>query len=303
MSWFWLAVLSAVFTSIVAIVDKIVVERYLRDRWSFPFFIAAFLGLYAVGLLAIRGALGLFRLPPAPVLAVALLPGVLHYLSSVLYTRTLLLTDAATVAAITQTTPLFAVIWGWIFFGELFGPLNYLGIILSVVCSALLSGEQSPHTRRALNPVLLMTLASAMARSLGDLFVKVTLGGQDYWNTFALSRVALLPITVLLLLNRDHRRLIFRALRTQGPKLLPGMAALELLAIVPLVLSTIAYARGPLGPVSTIRYTTPLLVLGLTALANWMRPQFVPDDSGQRSLFYRVALTVGILAGVALIGV
>jgi drug/metabolite transporter (DMT)-like permease len=303
MSWFWLAVLSAVFTSIVAIVDKIVVERYLRDRWSFPFFIAAFLGLYAIGLLAIRGALGLFRLPPAPVLAVALLPGVLHYLSSVLYTRTLLLTDAATVAAITQTTPLFAVIWGWIFFGELFGPLNYLGIVLSVVCSALLSGEQSPHTRRVLNPVLLMTLASAMARSFGDLFVKITLGGQDYWNTFALSRAALLPITVLLLLNRDHRRLIFQALRTQGPRLLPGMAALELLAIVPLVLSTIAYARGPLGPVSTIRYTTPLLVLGLTALVNWMRPQFVPDDSGQRSLFYRVALTVGILAGVALIGV
>jgi len=296
-------VLSAVFTSIVAIVDKIVVERYLRDRWSFPFFIAAFLGLYAVGLLAVRGALGLFRLPPAPVLAVALLPGVLHYLSSVLYTRTLLLTDAATVAASAQTTPLFAVIWGWLFFGELFGPLNYLGIVLSVVCSALLSGEQSPHTRRTLNPVLLMTLASPMTRSLGDLFVKVTLGGQDYWNTFALSRAALLPITVLLLLNREHRRLIFQALRTQGPRLLPGMAALELLAIVPLVLSTVAYARGPLGPVSTIRYTTPLLVLGLTALVNWMRPQFVPDDPGRRNLFDRVALTVGILAGVALIGV
>jgi drug/metabolite transporter (DMT)-like permease len=198
---------------------------------------------------------------------------------------------------------LFAVIWGWIFFGEWFGPLNYLGIVLSVVCSALLSGEQSPHTRRAMNPVLLMTLASAMTRSLGDLFVKVTLGGQDYWNTFALSRAALLPITVLLLLNREHRRLIYQALRTQGPRLLPGMAALELLAIVPLVLSTVAYARGPLGPVSTIRYTTPLLVLGLTALVNWMRPQFVPDDSGRRNLFDRVALTVGILAGVALIGV
>jgi len=83
-------------------------------------------------------------------------------------------------------------------FGELFGPLNYLGIVLS--------GEQTPHVRRALNPVLLMILASAMARSLGDLFVKVTLGGQDYWNTFALSRAALLPITALLLLNRDYRR-------------------------------------------------------------------------------------------------
>jgi drug/metabolite transporter (DMT)-like permease len=300
-SWFTLAVLSAIFTSIVNIIDKIVVERFLRDRWSFPFFIGAFLGVYSIGLLIARGTLGLFRLPAAPVLAVALLPGVFHYLSSVLYTRTLLLTDAATVAAITQTTPLFAVLWGWWFFGELFGPLNYLGILLSVVCSALLSGEQAPEARRALNPVLLMTLAAAMARSLGDLFVKITLGGQDYWNTFALSRAALLPITALLLLNRDHRRLVAQALRAQGPILLPGMAALELLAIVPLLLSTIAYARGPLGPVSTIRYTTPLIVLGLTFLLNWLRPNLVPDDSGRSSLGRRVALTAGILAGVAMI--
>src|SRR5205807_1441733 len=83
---------------------------------------------------------------------------------------------------------------------ERYRPLSYLGIVLSVCCSALLSMEQAPHARRrALNPVLLMTLASTMLRSLGDLFIKVTLGGQDYWNTFGLSRAALLPITGLLL--------------------------------------------------------------------------------------------------------
>jgi len=300
-SWFWLAVLTAIFTSIVSVVDKIVVERFLRDRWSFPFFIAAFLGVYAVGLLALRGALGLFRLPPAPVLAVALLPGVLHYVSSVFYTRALLLTDAATVAAITQTAPLFAVIMGWLFFGELFGPLHYLGIVLSVACSALLSAEQTPEARRVLNPVLLMILASAALRSLGDLFVKVTLQGQNYWNTFALSRAALLPITALLLLNRDYRRLLAGSLRANGLVLLPGMAVLELLAIVPVLLSTVAYARGPLGPVSTIRYTTPLFVLGLTVALNRVQPNFVPHDSGSRNLLRRVVLTVGILAGVIMI--
>ncbi len=301
MSWFSLAVLTALFTSLVSIVDKIVVERFLRDRWSFPFFIAAFLGVYAIGLLAVRGALGLFRMPPAPVLAVALLPGILHYASSVLYTRTLLLTDAATVAAITQTAPLFAVILGWGFFGELFGPLTYVGILLSVVCSAILSAEQTPAARRVLNPVLLMTLASAVLRSLGDLFVKVTLQGQDYWNTFALSRAALLPITALLLLNRQYRTLLAASLRANGPILLPGMALLELLAIVPLLLSTVAYARGPLGPVSAIRYTTPLFVLGLTVMLNRLMPGLVPDASGTHNLLRRVALTVGILAGVVLI--
>ena len=301
MSWFPLAVLAAIFASVVSIVDKIVVDRFLRDRWSFPFFIAAFLVAYAIGLLAIRGALGLFRLPPAPALAVALLPGVLHYVGSVLYTRTLLLTDAATVAAITQTAPLFAVIMGWWFFGELFGPLNYLGFVLSVVCSALLSAEQTPAARRVLNPVLLMTLAAAVLRSLGDLFVKITLQGQDYWNTFALSRAALLPITAVLLLSGQYRGLLARSLRANGPLLLPGMAALELLAIVPVLLSTIAYARGPLGPVSTIRYTTPLFVLGLTVALNRFRPLTVPDDSGGRNLLRRVLLTLGILAGVVMI--
>jgi len=301
MSWFSLALSSALSTSLVNIVDKIVVDRYLRDRWSFPFFIAAFLGAYAVGLLAVRGALGLFRIPPVPGLAVALLPGVLHYLSSILYTRALGRTDAATVAAITQTTPLFAVVWGWMVFGERFGPLSYLAIILSVGSSALLSMEQAPSPRRAWNPVLLMTLASAMLRSLGDLFIKVTLGGQDAWNTFGLSRAALLPITVLLLVNREHRRLLARALREQGPGLLPGVAALELLAIVPLVLSTVAYALGPLGPVSTVRYTTPLFVLGMTGLLNRLRPGLVPEQDGRGSLLRRVMLTVGVLTGVALL--
>ncbi len=303
MSWFPLAVLAAIFASVVSIVDKIVVDRFLRDRWSFSFFIAAFLGAYAVGLLAIRSAMGLFRLPPAPALAVALLPGVLHYVGSLLYTRALLLTDAATVAAITQTAPLFAVSLGWLFFGELFGPLNYLGIVLSVACSAMLSAEQTPATRRVLNPVLLITLASAVLRSLGDLFVKITLQGQDYWNTFALSRAALLPITAMLLLNGQYRGLLARSLRANGPLLLPGMAALELLAVVPVLLSTVAYARGPLGPVSTIRYTTPLFVLGLTVALNRFQPNAVPDDAGGHNLLRRVALTVGILAGVVMIRV
>ncbi len=301
MSWFSLALSSAVSNSLVNIVDKIVVERYLRDRWSFPFFIAAFLGAYAVGLLAVRGALGLFRIPPAAALAVALLPGVLHYLSAILYTRALLQTDAATVAAITQTTPLFAVVWGWLVFGERFGPVSYLAIGLSVGCSALLSADQAPSPRRTVNPVLLMTLASAMLRSLGDLFVKVTLGGQDAWNTFALSRAALLPITALLLVNREHRRLVARALRAQGPGLLPGMAALELLAILPLLLSTVAYALGPLGPVSAIRYTTPLFVLGMTGLLNRLRPGLVPEQDGRSSLPRRVMLTVGVLTGVVML--
>lgn len=302
MTWFWLALLSAGSNGVVSVIDKMVVERLLRDRWSFPFFIAFFLGLYAIALLAVRGALGLFRLPAAPVLAVALLPGILHYLSAVLYTRALLLTDAATVAALIQTTPLFSVVWGRLVFGEVFHLASYAGIVLTVVCCALLSMGERSGARRVLNPVLLITLAGAALRSLGDLCVKVTLVGQDYWNTLGLSRAALLPIAALLLVHGDHRRLIGQALRIRGAVVLPGMAVLELLAIVPLVLSTIAYALGPLALVSGVRYTTPLFVLVLTLALNRLWAGFVPEPPGRGGVLRRAALTAGILGGVVMMG-
>src|SRR5438445_115426 len=173
-TWFWLALLSAGSISVVSIIDKIVVERLLRDRWSFPFFIAFFLGLY----------------------------------------------------------------------------------------------------------------------------VTVTVGDQDYWNTSGLSRAALLPIAALRLVHGDHRRLIGRVLRTRGGIVLPGMAALELLAIVPLVLSTIAYALGPLALVSAVRYTTPLFVLVLTVALNRLWAGVVPEPSGRGSVLRRAALTIGIRARV-----
>src|SRR5437763_585830 len=134
MTWLPIALLAAANASVVGITDKIVVERYLRDKWSFPFFTAAFLSLYTTGLLIVRSYLGLFTLPPLPVLAGALLPGLLQYIASLFYTQALLEADAATVAALNQITPLFALLWSWLFFGDVFQPLGYAGIITIVLC-------------------------------------------------------------------------------------------------------------------------------------------------------------------------
>ena len=97
--------------------------------------------------------------------------------------------------------------------------------------------------------------------------------------------------------------LVAHAIRLNGLRLVPAMAALELLAVVPLVLSTAAYARGPLALVSAVRYTTPLFVLLLTILLNGLRAGLVPDQPSARSPLRRAALTAGILAGVLMLRV
>lgn len=304
MIWFPLALVSAAATSLVGIIDKVLVERYLRDNWSYPLLTAAFLGMYAVILLATRAYLGLLRVPSGPALVVALLPGLLQYIASFFYVRALLQTDAAVVAALNQTGPLFSVLWGWLFFGDVFGPYSYIGILVIVLCSVLLSMEQASTTsRHRLNSALLLIMIGAALRTLGDVGVKTTLSSQDYWNTFGLSRAMLLPISVSLLFHPDYRRLLARSIRANGYVLLPGIAALELFVTVPILLGVAAYARGPLALVASILYTTPLFVLVFTVLLNRLHPGLVPERTGRRSLLERATLTTGILAGAMMLRV
>jgi drug/metabolite transporter (DMT)-like permease len=302
MSWLPIALSTAALGSLVSITDKIVVERYLRDPWSFPFFTALFLGLYCSALLLVRGALGLFQLPPLPVLAVALLPGALHFVSSLFYTRALQQTDASTVSALNQTIPLFALVWGWLFFGNVFLPINYVGVIVVVVCCALLGMEQAPGSQRLrLSPAVWLVLVGALLRSLSDLFIKVTLTEQDYWNTFGLSRAVLLPISIVTLLHPIYRKSIGHSVRVNGLRIIPGIALLEVVAMVPQLLGVIAYGLGPLALVSTIIYSTPFFVLIFTQVLNTLRPGLVPVKTGAQSLGRQAVLILGVMVGVILL--
>lgn len=302
MTWLPLALFTAAFSSLVSIADKIVVERYLRDVWSFPFFTAAFLGIYTTGLLMIRAYLGLFRLPPLGVLGIALLPGLMHYLGSLFYTRALRRTDASTVSALNQTVPLYALLWGSIFFGNVFQPINYLGILVIVLSCALLGMEQANGSKRLqISPAVWLILMGALFRSLSDLFVKITLSDQDYWNTFGLSRAALLPISIATLLHPGSRKHILESVRINGPRVVPGTAALEIFAIVPQVLSVIAYGLGPLALVSTLLYSTPFFVLIVTRLLNLVRPGLVPVKAGAHSFGRQLTLIAGVLVGVIML--
>jgi drug/metabolite transporter (DMT)-like permease len=230
------------------------------------------------------------------------LPGALHYVSSFFYTRALQQTDASTVSALNQTVPLFAVLWGWIFFGNVFLPINYLGIFIIVISCALLGMEQAPgDTRLRISPAVWLILVGALLRSLSDLFIKITLIDQDYWNTFGLSRAVLLPISLATLIHPGYRHAIFGSVRINGFRVVPGVALLEIFAMIPQLLAVIAYGLGPLGLVSTVIYSTPFFVLILTQLLNVVRPGFVPVKSGGASLGRQMALITGVLIGVVML--
>lgn len=302
MTWLPIALVTAAMTALINLTDKIVIERYFRDAWTFTFFVSTFLGIYCLLILLVRGALGQFRIPSFPILLIALLPGLLFFLSSYFYTRAMLRADAATIAAVGQTVPLFALLWGWIFFGDVFGIWSYIGLGLIVVCCAVLGMEQAPGSGRfQLNPAVWLVVIVAILRSIADLSIKLTLNDQDFWNTFALSRAVLLPISILMLLTPAYRRILQGHLKTHGWTIVPAMALFEVIAMIPLMLGVLAYSLGPLALVSALLYSTPLFVLIFTTLINRTKPGLVPERPGQMGLPVRFLMIGGVLVGVLLL--
>jgi drug/metabolite transporter (DMT)-like permease len=247
----------------------------------------------------------------------ALLPGLFHYAAALTFTRALLQADAATVAGISQVSPLFGVIWGTLFLGEHFTPLNYAGIGLIVLCAVLLAWEkplESPlelklprppasRPRGQLSLALGLVLFGAFLRSLSDLFTKIAVTDLAFWDAFALSRLGMLLPALLLLLHPIVRGLVWQPVKAQGPKVLALIAGIELFALLNLILITAAYARGPLAFVSAAQSAVPVFILALTGMLNRLRPGAVVVKPNGLPPLAKIVLSGGLVCGVLLLTV
>jgi drug/metabolite transporter (DMT)-like permease len=303
MHWLPLGVSSTALFACIAIIDKVVLERYFKNNWSYPFFTAFFLGVYCMGILAARFFLGLFQSPSLWITFLALLPGLLHFMAALTTTRALLKADASTVFGISQITPFFTLIWGTLFFDNIFALINYLGIFLVVICAIFLAWEKPTQAIRKfrLHHALGWILAGALLRSLSDLFTKIAVTELAFWDAFALSRIAMLMPAFYIFWRARVRTDILAPVRKHGWKIVGIAAVIEVFALFNLMILTLAFSRGPLALVSATQATVPLFILLFGGLVNHIKPDLVPIRDNSLSMPAKILLCGGIMAGIYLL--
>lgn len=303
MDWLIVGISSTCLHAAISIADKILLEKYFKNNWAYPFFTALFLGVYSLLILGFRLSSGLFYAHSIPIVLIALLPGFLHYAAALLTTRALREADASTVFGLSQINPFFALIWGVVVFGNFYKPVNYLGVVILVVSAVFLAWEKPQQSFKLLkfNRVLLLVFLSTLIRSISDLFVKIAVTELSFWDAFSLSRVGSLLPAFLLLVQPKIRKQVVNPIRTAGFKII-GMAGLvEIFALVNLILMTLAFSLGPLALVSATQATLPLFILIFTVLLNRVKAGLVPTRDAGVSLKFKVLLGLGIVLGVLLI--
>jgi drug/metabolite transporter (DMT)-like permease len=303
MDWLIIGVSSACLFAAISIVDKILLERYFKNNWAYPFFTALFLGFYSLLILGYRLAVNLFEAPSLSIILIALLPGFLHYAAALVTTRALRQADASTVFGLSQINPFFAMLWGIIVFGNYYKPINYVGVFILVVSAVFLAWEKPQRSIKVLkfNRVLLLVLLGTFIRSFSDLILKISVTELAFWDAFALSRVGSLFPAFLLLTQPKIRQDIITPIISGGKRLIGIAGLVEIFALTNLILMTLAFSLGPLALVSATQATMPLFILIFTVLLNRIRKGLVPTLATGVSFQTRVLLGLGIVLGVLLI--
>jgi drug/metabolite transporter (DMT)-like permease len=301
MDWLGLSLLYASMAGVINVIDKILVGKHIKV----PFILTILVGLYGAAPAGIVLYIGIEKIPWT-LLLICLLPGAAIVLYTLLYFKALKLADTPVVASSFQMTSIFSVLWGYLFFNELFKIQTYVGILLVISGVALISLEKkkagSGRTTTGIGASLFLIIPATILMSSGYALQKYALKFTNTLTVFFWGRIGSLvtALLILLLFSKLRHTFISAFPRSKTINLVIMLNELVYLAIV--FIQITAFSRGPLSLVSTAISAQPLFVFFYILFIKIIKPRYVIDSSMSKPLLlFRFLLILMIIFGIYLL--
>ena len=296
MSWANAALLSAGIMALVTVLDSHLVSKRLPSLRAF---------MLPVGVIHLLLALVTASLAPLPVAVLS--PGVGYaVLSSLIRVGAILILldslrreEVSTVIPIVYTYPVFVAIMASVFLGERLAPLQWGAVCIVVLGAVLVSMGRGPSMSEMKRPRSALLFLSSLLFATADVTGKQALSSISSWNLFWIGAATMGAVFVALGL----RPYVVRSIRALPDRrnALAIFAGNEILAPIGIAMSYWALERGPVSLVSTLISSRPLFVVAFALLLSRIAPQFLFWSGGRRTVILRVAATVLIVGGIAII--
>jgi len=296
MSWLFFALLSPLCFAIVHVLDSHCVSDVFEKPWI-GLVTGAFSSLLILLPLGILSLWMGWEMPPAHIVAMALLAGILIQCSQLLYFYALRNTEAGIIAAYWNLVPVLVMVLSFLLLGEVLVPLHYAGIAILIGASvAFCLLDSNLHARW--NSLVLMVVASSMQAVL------ILLEDQVYQ---AVPFLVGFGITTLGLILAGMVPVLFRHARAQLKKnlaiLLPAaklILAIEMINLLALFFSGRALDLGIPSLVSAVETTIPGYTFLLSILFLALLPR-LGDAKARLKLPMKLGLVSAMSIGVYLL--
>jgi len=312
MQWFILALIASILWAVVVIVDKFILTHYIKDAVSYQVFLTLTMLPFLISLLPFTSH-NTNSSTPTILPVIIILLGVTMGLVYVLYNKALLIEEVSRVTPLFYLSPLFVLLFSFMFIGEGLSLRRYVGIglmVFSAISVSVSLRRRNRDSRRqshshslhiVLSPALLMILVLDIMNAGKDVISKLILSHLDYLSYlfwFLLGNIAGRPFLLLIPHNREKTLMI---IKTLPPKVYLLSFISSSLAWTGYVLYFKAVSMTYISLVSAIPTTQPFLVFIFATLLGLFYPGLIEEKTDRRSLTIKGIAAVSVLIGAYLI--
>jgi transporter family protein len=292
-SWIFFALLSGFLLAVVNILDKYVLDKFSKNP-LIPVLLLSIFNLLPCGvILAIKG---IPQLVPESWLLIAAAGAAIFYMAY-FYFKAAALEEISRVVPLLFLSPMFTALLAFLFLGETFTFLKYLGVA-AVILGALLVSSRFPLGMRISRPLWLMLLA-ALSTSVHYVIAKYLLGSADYWTVFALTRLVMSLVAIPLFFRHFHD--LRSTLKKHSWKVVGVMALDQYIALAAILILFKAASGGPISLVMALSSVQPFFVLLFAILLSLFWPQLIQEEIARSTVLQKLAAIALMFIGVLLI--
>ena len=292
MLWVYFTLLAIFTWSIVNVIDKHIITEHIRQPRIAIVFLAT-MGFAAALMVPLAMPV---VVPSLLILSLSLVAGILYVVSNLFYFKALFVEEVSRVLPLYSITPIFVLILSTIFLAEVFTPVKYIGIVLIIAGSVLISLKKG--TKTTLSKALLFVLMASLILSVYYVALKYVTDAIPFWDAFFWTRIGS-GLTIPFLIGAFYKPLKETLKRT--PKGSAYLCMNESLNVLGVLFFVIATSFGFISLVSSLSQAQPLFVLFIASLVSFYRPKILSEELKRSVITLKIVAIVMIILGALLI--
>ncbi|MFQ5941783.1 MAG: EamA family transporter [Nitrososphaerales archaeon] len=294
LDWFFLTLLSAAAYSGVDLLEKHLISRRIQSPLMLAIFVAIFYPIILV-IIPILFTIDFTFLSSIAGFAIGAGMGMAY----LLFMKSIRVEEVSRVVTLHYAYPLFIAPIAFFFLDESLNNANYLGIILLVASTFMISYKKIGR-EILYSPALLLMTTFNIAIAIENVLAKYLFDFTNFWSFVFWFTAGLIVIRLLLLLTIPRVRNEFRMIKFDR-KLIGYGVAISVLFLAANMFYYGAVSLQFVSLVSALSAIQPVFILAMALAISYMRPGFVYEELSRRATLTKAIAVALVFLGTYLL--
>lgn len=304
MSWFLIALLANIPWTVGNFIDKLLTERFVHGEGR-----ALVLTLYTSLLSLLILPTVLYFNPQVfgtTILnaGIFVLAGMIEMTGVILYLKALLKDDTSTVVPFFQLVPIFSLILGFVFLGEVLTSHQLLAGLGIVLGGTILSLEISEEKRlRFKGSLILLMVVSSFCYASFDALFKYGALREDFWTGVFWQHIGIVFTSILIFIFRPGCGAGFiENIKKRGVRVFGLNMLNEGVYVLGMMMFSYALLLAPIALIATTNAYQPVFVFLLGLLMTLVFPRYIKEKITTAHLLHKTfAIAIIVISSIFLV--